>query len=242
MSQRIIAILGPDHGGSTMLGAMLGSHKQWNAHPHLGEFHAFFLDVPVANKRFCAMGHQPCDKWKMFDKSTSTPHSHFMDTHGCDRVVDSSKNIRWFNKIPKNIKASYVYVWRDPSGIRNSYNKRFSAFEAERRYAKQILRMKEDLNWMDAHKRQVVSVSFESLLMNPNSVLREICEAIEMEYFEGKEFFWNFEHHHIGGAKSVKQALRNPESAEIMKPVNYVESDIQIEFKRMIANRSYLAL
>lgn len=241
MSRRIIGILGPDHGGSTMLGAMIGSSRTWAAHPHVGEFHAFATDIPAAKQRKCAFGDAPCAVWAGFDKSHPKPHHHFMDLHGCSTLVDSSKNTTWFDAVPADIAMDFVYVWRDPAAIHHSYQKRFAPWEAELRYARQIVSVQSDLRWLKKREATFVAVSLESLLRKPAEGLRKLCEELRLDYFPGKEEFWNFEHHHFAGARSVKQALRDPAEASL-RPPSAEESPLQVEMKAMLRARARLLI
>jgi hypothetical protein len=244
MKQRVIAILGPDHGGSTMVGAMLASSQNWNTHPHLGEFHALFSEKPIASARNCAAGHKPCLKWESFDKQDARYHQQFIEMHQCDSVIDSSKYISWFSAVPRDVKMTYIYVWRDPVKIRESYKKRFSIIEAEAKYSKQFLRLKDDLNWIERkHKnKKIISLSLESLLNDPANNLKKLCEAVDIEYFSGKEEFWKFEHHHLAGATSVRQAILHPETATIVHAKQEEKSDLKIEIERMLSERAWLTI
>lgn len=216
-----------------MLGAMLASSRDWAAHPHVGEFHAFATNITAAKQRKCSCGGAPCAVWARIDKAHPRPHHHFMDLHGCTTLVDSSKNTRWFGRVPRDIEMDFVYVWRDPAAIHHSYQKRFPAWEAELRYSRQIVSVHSDLAWLKKRDASFIAVSLESLLRNPADGLRKLCEELRLEYFPGKEEFWNFEHHHFAGARSVKQALRAPAEARLLPP-SAEESSLQAEMRAML--------
>ncbi len=231
----VIAIIGPDHGGSTMVAAMLASSPEWKRHPHLGEFHALYLPKPIPLR--CSQDELPCPIWKDFPTDNASPHLQFMELHGVDRVIDSSKRPDWFERIPPNVSTRVVYVWRDPESIRHSYHTRFTGLQAELKYVAQIKKMQRDLQWLDARGEKFVAVSLESLLRAPQQGMEKLCRALELDYFPGKEEFWRFEHHHLGGARRVKEAFRHPESARLIPPSGE-ESSIQAELKDVIRRQA----
>ncbi len=232
----VIAIIGPSHGGSTMVGAMLASSPEWKRHPHLGEFHAFYLDRKKPLR--CSQGEFPCPIWQDLPKDKVSPHMQFMELHGLDRVIDSSKRPDWFDRIPPDVAVRVVYVWRDPESVRRSYHNRFPSFEAELKYVTQIQNMDRDLKWLASRGEGFVAVSVESLLRAPQEGLEKLCKALEVDYFPGKEEFWRFEHHHIGGARRVRDAFSNPETARLVPPSSDQESAIQTQLKDLLRQQA----
>lgn len=243
MSKTVIAVVGPDHGGSTMLGAMLASHAQWRKHPHLGEFHALFNPAArVAATRRCVQNELPCPIWRDFPTDSRTPHHEFMARYGVDRLLDSSKNPAWFDAIPKDVELRVVYVWRDPESIRRSFRHRFSPLEAEVKYATQVTKIQSDLDWLARRKKAFVGVSLESLLRAPADKLRQLCEPLDLEYFPGKEEFWRFEHHHLAGARRVRDAFSDPAAARLLPPSSDAESPIQAELKALVTRHAAVVI
>ena len=58
----------------------------------------------------------------------------------------------------------------------------------------------------------MLTVNYRDLVANPNEKLRQICDAIGMEYFDGKERFWEKEAHHIFGSPSVRKQTESKAS------------------------------
>lgn len=213
---RLVSIVGPNHSGSTLLGAMLGAAPVWNTHPHVGESHAFFTPSHERfGKPICGGGEHECPKWTMLNKNAPDPFRQMFRKYNTNLIVDSSKLMEWFNRVPEgDVQQTFVLIWRCPDALRHSYLKRMEPFAAEIRYADDMAQVR---HFVNRNWGKFVSISLEALTRDPAGSLEKLCELVDIPYFAGKEAFWNFENHHFGGATMVTKVLTDRLPREIQQ-------------------------
>lgn len=202
----IVQILGPSRTGTTITHLMLANAKDAFA---CGEVYAFFR--PWRNDHFkpscsCGRGFGPCI-WRKFD---SIEPSFFFEALSKETntqwIIDESKRLSWvvdaqdwarqnemniYNilmfKEPVNLMYSRWKRKRNLSEVRDAYIKYYGRF------------LKMDIPFL--------SVNLERLVENPKEKLKQICNAIGMEYFEGKERFWEKQHCHLFGSLGLRKQI-----------------------------------
>ena len=55
-----------------------------------------------------------------------------------------------------------------------------------------------------------LSINYNELVSNLPHSLQQLCQAIGIPWFEGKESFWNKEQHHFFGSGGVRKVLADP--------------------------------
>ena len=119
-----------------------------------------------------------------------------MDVKGVDFAVDSSKHIDWVidhtRWAPENgINVYNFLIWKSPVDLAYSWWKR-GDYDRWRSY------------YLRYHYQALFSgldfytVHYDDLVDDPSGVLSHICELIGMPYFQGKEYFWNYDHAMMG--------------------------------------------
>lgn len=210
---RVIAICGPNHSGTTMLGAILGSSKNWADNPHLGEVHAYYRKQSrIYNSKKCIVCREGCEKWEGINVKHKRPYRNLSNVFETEVFVDSSKTIGWFRQHQEYLEVQYVFIWKDLVSLRQSLCDRqarlkWTNAQLEARYSSQLRNLIHQVGALAEMPGGFVGLSLESLLADPSSMTRRLCDILDLEYFEGKEKFWNFEHHHVGGASSVGKLL-----------------------------------
>ena len=245
---RVIAICGPNHGGTTLLGAMLGSSKNWADSPHIGEAYSYFTTGSdhYGKPHDCVYCDESCRMWAKVDPSAKKPHRHMAEVFGSSVLVDSSKITRWLEINDRKIDVSYVYIWKDIRSLHASFMSRkkrrnWDEAQVEKLFARELSNnLIRTLGILSDKPQGFVALSLESLLLEPGSILKKLCDALDMEYFEGKENFWNFEHHQFHGARSVSRIQMGKDKSEFRPPRAVSESYQDIENLVRNAARIYI--
>jgi|GEM_PF-6221076 len=218
--KKYICIHGPNHGGTTLLGAMLASSHNWADHPHVGEAHAFFTDNhTMFGRNNCGGGDDNCNKWNILNPKAPNPFNHMFRNFETNTIIDSSKTEEWYARVPAAYDIRHILIWRCPRQLKNSYRKRLDITESELRYAEDMARLS---YFCKNYQKKFIAVSLEYLTANPDHALERICDYTDVEPFTGKYKFWNFDHHHFGGAKMVTRMLsgRDPGGIQLQAPVD----------------------
>ena len=150
---------------------------------------------------------------------------------GVDFVIDSSKDNVWI--VDSNIWARRhnidivnLLLWKSPLELAYSFWKRGLCLKDIRKgFVKYYGRFFQA-------GLPFVSVSFSELIANPAEKLRDICSVTGMEYFEGKEQFWerkfDIQHHTLYGSSGVRKMLYGGDVKGFKSSKNYPPEFLKI--------------
>ena len=226
MNNTLINICSTARSGSTMLDLMLGNDLRAFS---LGEVYAWFR--PFRSHHFkiiCSCGQDTCPWEKMKILKESEFHKKCFSILDIDILVDSSKNLSWVidNNIWANKNGITVYnvlLFKQPISFFYSFWKRgISIDSAKNSYIKYYKRFFQS-------GLEFIALDYNKLVANPAGVLKELCNLMEIPYFEGKERFWEKKHHHIFGSMGTRKQVEQDES-QIKKQEDYLE-----DFKKNIS-------
>jgi len=190
-----------------MLDLMLGNDP--NAFS-CGEVYAWFRpSKPHHLVLDCSCGQQPCPVWT---RLTGVPEREFHAAAtrepGIDTVVDSSKDLNWLLDTnawgaERGFKVFNLFIWKSPVNHVYSYWKRgedVSRWHREfHKYCARFLSTR-----LPFH-----TVSYESLVRDPQATLADVCKLVGLPYFSGKQRFWEETTHHcLFGSGAVRKQLR----------------------------------
>lgn len=201
----LINVCGTGRSGSTMLDLMLGNAP--NAFS-CGEVSAWFRAWRTHHFEIdCPCGQDPCPVWEQLK---AVPEAHFhhavAERLGVDFVVDSSKDLCWLLDTQQWAATSGLTVfnllmWKDPLDLAYSHWKRGRGLDDWRS------------EFVTYHHRlfgiklPFFAVNYNQLVGDPQRLLAKTCAAIGMDYFEGKERFWEKEHHHLFGSSGTRKQV-----------------------------------
>jgi len=207
----LVRVCGAGRSGTTMLDLMLGNANDAFS---CGEVYAKYrpwLDYHYEAK--CRCGQDPCPVWtKIGDVPEQEFHSACFNNLGVNFVVDSSKEICWLIDsqewaVKRGIKVINLLVWKNPVNLAYSHWKRSGKLMWWRRsfvryYSK----------FLDAGL-PFRSVYFNALVNDPKRKLEEVCDAVGMPYFSGKENFWERQHHYLFGSQGTYEQVVDKQSS-----------------------------
>lgn len=216
----LINVCGTGYCGSTLLDLLLGNGSSAFS---CGEVWAWFR--PFRRHHFtidCSCGQDPCPIWREIGH---VPESEFHITVISilekEFVIDSSKDLSWVidnNRwaTSENLDVYNLVIWKDPLKLAYSYWKRgYRPLKFRSSFIKYHRRLiQSGLNFF--------SVNYDDLIDNLIDRLQDICMVIDMDYFPGKERFWEGDHHYLFGSGSIREQI-SAGNAIITKTREYSE-------------------
>lgn len=209
-----------------MVDLILGNHPKAFS---LGEVSAWFR--PYRHHHFhiiCSCKDPECPWPELKNVQAHMFHLKCFEILNINVLVDSSKSLPWV--IDNNLWASgnkipvyNLLLFKDPISFFYSFWKRGVSFEKSRKneYLKYYGRFFQA-------GLPFVSLNYNKFVAEPAKVLHEICETLDLPYFEGKERFWEKEHHHLFGSMGIRKQVEQGVS-EIRSTESY-----PIEFQKLI--------
>jgi len=199
----LINICGAGRSGTTMLDLMLGNAPDAFS---CGEVSAWFRPWRTHHFRIdCSCHQDPCPYWsKIKDYPERNFHRQVFEQLNVNYVIDSSKEIRWIvdnnNWAARHqIRVINLLIWKDPMDLAYSYWKRdYGPFFWRRVFVDYYTKFLQV-------ELPFVSVSHKELVQHPGEKLAHICQVVGMPYFQGKERFWEKEHHFVFGSGGVQK-------------------------------------
>jgi len=204
--KKVIFIGGTSYSGSTFLDMVLSNDPQGFS---CGEVHALFH--PYRQHHFnplCGCGDKNCNLWndlkeigennfylKIFEK--------FPDVNF---IVDSSKNPLWIKQrskflSSKGIDVKNVLIWKNPANLIQSFIKRNRRKDFEKSF---INYHKLYFSLID----EFYIANLESFILD-QFILKDLCEFLDIEYFDAKIRYWEKIHHTLFGNTTAKIHLFN---------------------------------
>lgn len=209
-NRKVIFIGGTSYSGSTFIDMIIGNDpngfSSGEIMPLLFPYKKHHLEPR------CGCGEANCNLWnnilKMNAKSIYLaifemfPHINF--------IVDSSKDPFWIETqsryLRKNgIKVKNCLIWKTPLEYATSCRKRN--------------RKNWQKNWINYHKkyfsiiRDTAVIKYNAFVGDRNQLLlKNLCEYLDIEYYDKKSEYWGKKHHILFGNNSAKIHLYNKDS------------------------------
>jgi hypothetical protein len=156
---------------------------------------------------------------------------------GAEFIVDSSKDPYRFMSLhceqPDRVKV--ILLARDYRGVVNSKMKRnMSLSKAIRTWSRRIRQMDEMANLLP--ESDVLRVTYEDLCLSTETVMRNLCSFIGIEFTPDMLVRDSGSLHHLGGSPSKFDSSRK----QVAIDTSYLEafSPEQLEFMRSVAGRA----
>ena len=202
----LINVCGAGRSGTTMIDLMLGNAKDAFS---CGEVYAWFR--PWRNHHFqidCSCSQNNCPIWDGIKKySENIFHKRLFEEFNLNYVVDSSKDLLWVVDnnnwaAQNNMAIINLLVWKDPINLAHSHWKRKQGANAWRKvFVNYYIKFFQT-------NLPFVSLSYNELAQNPSEKLKQLCKIVGMEYFPGKERFWEKPHHFLYGSGGIRRQIQ----------------------------------
>jgi hypothetical protein len=202
---KLVTICGESYSGTTMLELMLGhSARAFSC----GEVAYWYRPVTQSHRRLdCGCGADPCGAWEQLrDIPAQRFHAELCRRLDVDLVTDSSKRLSWVVDVNRwaavgRIDVVNLAIWKSPLAHLYSHWKRGKPLSnAMRRYRRYYARL---LSW----GAPLMTVSYDRLTASPAAELAAVCQRIGIDYFPGKESFWNAQLHPLYGNRRTQSQV-----------------------------------
>ena len=206
----LVNVCGVGRSGTTMVDLILGNGADAFS---CGEVYAWFRPYRTHHFRIrCSCGKDPCPIWeKIKDGPEENFHLDAFSKLNLKYLIDSSKEICWVIDANKwcqssGIRVHNLLLWKDPISLAYSFWKRGHgpSFWRERfvEYYEQFFSV--GLSYL--------AMNFNEFIANPRKKLTDVCAALGMPYFAGKEEFWQGEYHHLFGSLGTRRQVESRKS------------------------------
>jgi hypothetical protein len=144
-------------------------------------------------------------------------HRAALDHFNADFIIDSTKGLEWVLDVNKwatyhRLRVYNILIWKSPE------DQAYSQWKRGKRIS--FLRYKWYHNKISKCGIDFFTVSYSELVDNPSRKLKDICKAIGMRYFDGKEQFWEENHHFAGSSSGVRNQVERGQSSIQREPTS----------------------
>jgi hypothetical protein len=233
----VVFIMGSGHSGSTLLELVLGSHSRVfglgelvnlyrgvdgprDPFPRLCRiceercpFWNDTVDIRVLQAHFSRAGHHaPIRQW--VSRQRENVYQHFFGWSGKDVLIDSSKRVHWIaqqlqpRRNWKAIAPVLIYLTRDGRAVVNSKLRKYPETDIRveaREWKERVERMNEF--YADFPERQRLTIAYEQLASQPESIIRNLCDFLNLDFEPGMLRFWEHDHHTTFGNAGTRSLI-----------------------------------
>lgn len=219
---KLIGILSCRYSGSTILDYMLGSHSNalslTEIRPFIVGGRKPFICKSCYPPRSCPIYTRDFTEKLLQIGPSSQIYEEISQKTGVNILIDSSKNIPWFEKTlaGKDSKdVLLVHISKSPE--------EYGGSERNKSGQMAINSVKEigDIWWRTNNSTlkflyyspyQTLSIRYKDLIEFPKETLETILGCVDENYEPGIENFWNFPHHPLWGNKGARSHLGHTDS------------------------------
>jgi hypothetical protein len=199
--KKVIFIGGTSYSGSTFFDMILANSPKGLS---CGEVSALFNPYrPHHVDPLCGCGDPSCDIWaRARDAGEEYLYDYLFERFPhLEFIVDSSKSPLWIERQTKRCRArgidvANILIWKSPEEFFASCKKRGRSRDWYRMWANY-----HRLYWTLV--ADFKTYAYARLAQEPQS-LTYVCEYLGIDYFAGKENYWEREHHTLFGNTSAK--------------------------------------
>lgn len=208
---------GTSFSGSTMFNLMLANIDGGLA---CGEVYALYRPRRKHHQfPTCGCNDENCTKWyTVRERGERDAYNAMFDIFlPTSTIVDSSKNLLWYNDQQKYLKNSpsvevhNVLLWKTPIEFAYSIWKRGKYSELK------------DL-WRVYHSQYLAltngnfsAIKYRDLVNDPEQVLHKLCKKMGLPYVSGMSQYWNREQHILFGSETARLHLHSQDTNSFEK-------------------------
>ncbi len=225
LNQKVCFICGVGHSGSTLLGLILGSHRDCF---YCGEAaKTRFLhnpDKPI-KKRVCKICGFDCPVWGDLNLTDNLDLYEQVSRKTQKPItIDSTKNLEWLTEqlfaiAPTTAQPFLIFLQRDGRAVLNSRIRKYPDKDIQElieTWRNQIQLTNELFQNFD---RKKIKVHYEELATEPEKVTRNLCDFLEIDYQPQMLEYYQQEHHPLGGNNGTQFLVAKARGEKIKEPI-----------------------
>ncbi|MCP2729839.1 sulfotransferase family protein [Limnofasciculus baicalensis] len=225
LNEKVYFICGVGHSGSTLLGLILGSHSDCF---YCGEAaKSRFLHDPnkPIKKRVCKICGFDCRVWGDLNLTDSLDlYEQVSRKTEKPIMIDSTKNLEWLEEqltaIARTTAQPFlIFLQRDGRAVLNSRIRKYpdkDIKELIESWRTQIQLTKELFQSFE-HKK--IKIRYEELATQPETVTRNLCDFLEIDYQPEMLHYYQQEHHPLGGNDGTQFLVTKAQTEKIKEPI-----------------------
>ncbi|OYW11412.1 MAG: hypothetical protein B7Z55_19355 [Planctomycetales bacterium 12-60-4] len=157
----------------------------------------------------CSCGSNDCHVWKeLLEVPEDRFHRVGMERLQVDAFIDSTKRLSWVLDVNRwarqcEFRSANVVIWKSPEAFA------FSCWKRRKDIVSNLQRYCRYFQQLRATRLPVVTLSYDQLVAEPEAQLRQLGNLLGIEYFPGKERFWEHKHHLAFGNEGTRLTLKD---------------------------------
>jgi hypothetical protein len=202
---KAVMICGAGHSGSTLLGMILGSHSQSFYMGEGGKVRYLGDAKKPLRKRVCKICGENCPVWTGFNWDPDTALYAQIALHVEKQVIiDSTKSDQWIEARIAEMHQSgghphLILLTRDGRAVVNSRIRKYPEREAETQIRDWMAQMQRSEALFARFDGPKLRIRYEDLAESTETVARQLCEFLGLEFEQSMTRFAEADHHVLGG-------------------------------------------
>lgn len=225
LNQKVCFICGSGHCGSTLLGLILGSHSDCF---YCGEANkSRFLHNPnkPIKKRVCKICGFDCPVWGDLSVTDSLDLYEQVSRKTEKQIaIDSTKNLEWLEEqlgaiAPTTAQPFLIFLQRDGRAVINSRIRKYPDKDIKDLIESWRTQIQLTNQLFQSFEDKKIKIRYEELATQPETVTRNICDFLEIDYQPEMLHYYQQEHHPLGGNNGTHFLVTKAQSEKIKEPI-----------------------
>jgi hypothetical protein len=232
---QICFIGGSGHSGTTLLGLILGSHREGFFCGEAINARLLHATDKPHGKGVCKLCGPDCRIWTGLNDGPDLYHRIAVRA-GRTRIIDSTKDVSWIDArsralAEKNTPTALVFMLRDGRAVLNSYIRRYPGRSTRQLVENWLSKIRSMRALHDRFPGAKAMVHYERLALNPEGEVRTLCGLLGIDYRPDMLHFYRHQHHPLGGNDGTQLLLARADAGSA-KAAPVVNSPWQIDYYR----------
>lgn len=140
-------------------------------------------------------------------------YSYLFDWSDAEVLIDSSKSRQWFEKrlnYPhqwRNMQPMLLYIVRDGRAVVNSYFRKYPERGINAIIEDWVKRVESMNQYYEEFAYPKYMVHYEHMATDPESVTRELCDFVGVDFQPKMLNYWEHDHHTVGGNAGTRSLI-----------------------------------
>jgi hypothetical protein len=221
---KVCFIIGAGHSGSTLLGFILGSHRDGFYCGEAAKTRYLKDDSKILVKRVCKICGANCPVWKnIWIDETKNLYGQIATKMQRSLIIDSSKNTDWIQHQlslleQTSVRPFLLFLQRDGRAVINSRIRKYPNKESIELIKNWIKQINLTNILFSEFSQKKLKISYEELATNTASTVQRICRFLEIDYQPEMLSYAQHEHHVLGGNNGTQFLIAQAQREKISSP------------------------
>ena len=161
------------------------------------------------------------------------PYSFLLSNVGKEILIDASKYYLWADKKTQTkeftsgtVRPYLLHLTRDGRAVVNSYLRKYPNKDSSEFTQEWMEKTKQRQAFYNAFDRgEKIQVAYEALASDPQTVVTQICQLLDIEFAPDQLNYWKYPHHDISGNDGTYSLVRRYNQQQALEKVEKVNGD-----------------